>query len=416
MKSRPIARYLLYGIVVLLLTVVYLSFHLPPSQNDNELPGGTRIRGRTDLLYNKKERIAILLPYAARGLPAVMPYLLVFCKGAAGAADMADLIFVHNGILAQWPRLQRECPPNVKFISLESNRGMAQRLLYVLDRDDEQQQQEQLVDLMASFIKINPYGLVEFKPALGHIFADYIAGYSHWGYSDVDILFGDLSRWITPDELSDYDIVTFSYGDQQRLYLRGQFTIHKNDPVKINQLWRKCDYLTHLDERFERILQSKDTIAPSRRRGVILWPFSTKPISKSSTPSRLGRIPRMRWDCVTHKIIRLTRTGSTFRLIQRRAVKFSTNPRTRLRAKCPKSGLTALLISNAINPSSDPWVPWNPWNGRPIPVATSACAGYCRSIRIASARVPPWRPTRTFTGSTVNSTTILHSARAGFVL
>jgi hypothetical protein len=46
--------------------------------------------------------------------------------------------------------------------------------------------------------------MVEFKPALGHIFAEYLKGYSHWGYSDLDILFGDLPRFITQDELTDF--------------------------------------------------------------------------------------------------------------------------------------------------------------------------------------------------------------------
>ena len=67
-----------------------------------------------------------------------------------------------------------------------------------------------LLDTMIHFLRSNPYALVEFKPALGHIFANYIPRkrYSHWGYSDLDIAFGDLSRWVTADELGLYDIVT----------------------------------------------------------------------------------------------------------------------------------------------------------------------------------------------------------------
>jgi len=63
-----------------------------------------------------------------------------------------------------------------------------------------------------------------------------------------------LERWITPDELNDFDIVTYGFGDQHRLYLRGQFTFHRNDPGKINQLWRKCDYLSQMDTRFANVL------------------------------------------------------------------------------------------------------------------------------------------------------------------
>merc|ERR1712238_149628 len=101
---------------------------------------------------------------------------------------------------------------------------------------------------------------VEFKPALGHIFRQYLEGYTHWGYSDLDIMFGDLERWITPDELIDYDIVTYGFGDQHRVYLRGQFTIHRNDPEKINQLWRECNYLSHMDMRFAQVLSGEKSL------------------------------------------------------------------------------------------------------------------------------------------------------------
>jgi hypothetical protein len=104
-----------------------------------------------------------------------------------------------------------------------------------------------------------PVALVEYKPTFGHVFAEFLEGYSHWGYSDLDILFGDLPRWITEDELQEYDIVTYGYGDQNRVYLRGQFTFHRNIP-KINQLWRKCDYLSHLDQRFGKVLAGEQKL------------------------------------------------------------------------------------------------------------------------------------------------------------
>jgi hypothetical protein len=115
---------------------------------------------------------------------------------------------------------------------------------------------ERLLHLTATHLQLYPYCLVEFKPALGHIFADYLQDYTHWGYSDLDILFGDLGRWITPDEWDEFDIVTYGFGDQERLYARGQFTFHKNVP-RINQLWRSCEYLTDLDVRFSNIVKGK---------------------------------------------------------------------------------------------------------------------------------------------------------------
>lgn len=58
------------------------------------------------------------------------------------------------------------------------------------------------------------------QPALGFIYRDYLHAYSHWAFCDIDLLAGDLGRYLDHQELSDYDILTFSYGDQYRGYLR----------------------------------------------------------------------------------------------------------------------------------------------------------------------------------------------------
>lgn len=54
--------------------------------------------------------------------------------------------------------------------------------------------------------------MVEFKPALGWVFRDYLKEYSHWAYGDLDVFFGDLTKgWLEPSEMRDYDIVTYRY-------------------------------------------------------------------------------------------------------------------------------------------------------------------------------------------------------------
>jgi hypothetical protein len=228
------------------------------------------------ILFDQKDRyehrIAILLPYTTPNdlsVASILSYFTLFCYGAAGAADRIDFFVFHTGILSSSSSnisnsLFQQCPPNVIFIDLQSHAGLAKYLLRVVDRKYDVgstvphqavMKYDELLDLVASYIKVNPYGLVEFKPALGHIFSEYIANYTHWGYSDFDIMFGDVNRWITADELNDFDIVTYTFGDQQRLYLRGQFTFHKNIPATVNQLWRECSYLSHMDVRFDKIVQ-----------------------------------------------------------------------------------------------------------------------------------------------------------------
>jgi hypothetical protein len=206
-----------------------------------------------------KNRLAIVLPFAGVGPESIPPYLSVFCVGAASAADTADFLIFHNGALEAFD-VAGNCPPNVYFYNLGSTQAMAARLLSVLDAKPDSElafsTRERLSHLLETHLKLYPYVLVEFKPALGHIFADYLKDYSHWGYSDLDILFGDLGRWITPDEWEEFDIVTYGFGDQERLYVRGQFTFHKNLP-HINQLWRSCEYLTNLDVRFANVIEGK---------------------------------------------------------------------------------------------------------------------------------------------------------------
>lgn len=58
------------------------------------------------------------------------------------------------------------------------------------------------------------------QPALGWIFRDYLSGYTHWAFADLDVLMGDLRRFVGPRELQHYDAITLSFGDQFRAYTR----------------------------------------------------------------------------------------------------------------------------------------------------------------------------------------------------
>ena len=48
-------------------------------------------------------------------------------------------------------------------------------------------------------------------------------------------------------------IVTYAFGDMDALYLRGQWTVHRNRPA-INMIWQKC---AHLGSELERELGNK---------------------------------------------------------------------------------------------------------------------------------------------------------------
>jgi len=210
-------------------------------------------------------RIAIVLPFIGKGPESIPPYLGLFCHAAGGAASLVDFLIFHPGVLEKYAERtgKHMCPPNVKFINLQSMEVLASkylmRLMNHVPEDEWVGDRDLLARVMTKHLMAYPYALVELKPAFGTIFEEFLVDYTHWGYSDLDIVFGDLSRWITEDELTEYDIVTYGFGDQNRVYLRGQFTFHRNVP-KINEIWRYCEYLSRLDQRFGKVLSGEQKL------------------------------------------------------------------------------------------------------------------------------------------------------------
>lgn len=74
------------------------------------------------------------------------------------------------------------------------------------------------------------YKLCDYKPLYGKIFEDYLTKYEFWGYCDLDMVFGDLSIFLTNDKLKKYD----------KIYDLGHFSIYKNTQL-INTSYRLLD-------------------------------------------------------------------------------------------------------------------------------------------------------------------------------
>lgn len=205
-------------------------------------------------------RIAIVIPFVADSSGTFPPYFPIFLTSAAGSAELFDFLIFYSGVKPHFVD-SLAVPGNVKLIDMKKSSKLAflimQRLLYhklnAEEHDPAFLDKEKFHELVVTYtrhITTFPYSLVEIKGAMGFIFEYFLVDYSHWGYSDLDVVFGDLPRWVTKDELEVYDIVTYGFGDQDRVYLRGQFTFMKN--VKdVNLLWRECTYLSDIDLRFD---------------------------------------------------------------------------------------------------------------------------------------------------------------------
>jgi len=127
--------------------------------------------------------------------------------------------------------------------------------------------QHRMVQLFQIAFREFAYIVTEYKPTHGTVFADYLSTYSHWSYTDIDMLIGDLPLHVELDELASYDIFTYHFGDVFRLYLRGQFAAHRNSP-KVNRLWAECPHLgSGLVKELETKLQIVRHLASEGKHG-----------------------------------------------------------------------------------------------------------------------------------------------------
>ena len=72
-----------------------------------------------------------------------------------------------------------------------------------------------------------PYKLCDFKPVFGYIFSDIIDGYDYWGHCDLDLIFGNLSKFL-PTNLLEFDKISYL----------GHFCMYKNKK-RVNEIFKK---------------------------------------------------------------------------------------------------------------------------------------------------------------------------------
>ena len=88
----------------------------------------------------------------------------------------------------------------------------------------------------------SPYKLCDYKVMTGYLFNEYLKDYDYWGYSDADMLFGDIRKFLPDNKLEQYD----------KIGHLGHFTLYRNTE-EINTLFMKRIY-GH--ERYKEVLTS----------------------------------------------------------------------------------------------------------------------------------------------------------------
>lgn len=84
---------------------------------------------------------------------------------------------------------------------------------------------EQLRDLFSEKLGFSacipaPYKICDFRPAFGDLFCEHLENYAFWGFCDLDVIFGCLSRFLPDKVLERHD----------RILTRGHLSLLRNTP------------------------------------------------------------------------------------------------------------------------------------------------------------------------------------------
>ena len=270
--------------VLILTTVVTVQIYLILNQPDSALKVSSKVFLRVPAsreLWNIKSvdppsppemnmRVACIIPYIGESLPV---WFDAFAFSAQFSAPLFDFLILVT------EDLQREVPANVKIIRISTD-SLSERIARLSIVEFSRKSFMESKHSISKLIDFFPYVLVEFKPCLGILFADFVESYSYWALADLDILVGSMHKLINRQMLEEYDIYTSSFGDNSRFYLRGQLTIHKNNAY-VNNVWRNCDHLSDLNGRLEHF----------RSSGYKKWGFQSAEGCYSSVAGRQRQKP-----------------------------------------------------------------------------------------------------------------------------
>lgn len=157
------------------------------------------------------DHIALLYPYFGP-LPAFFPTWL---RSAACNPGFDFLLYTDQP-------LPGPLPPNVRVCSLSFA--------------DFRRMVQQHYDFPLALER--PYKICDFRPAFGEIFADTLAGYSHWGYGDLDVICGDFARFLTPDRLARYERIS-PYGHLSVYRNTSRMNTLYRRPYRGEEVWRR---------------------------------------------------------------------------------------------------------------------------------------------------------------------------------
>jgi hypothetical protein len=82
-------------------------------------------------------------------------------------------------------------------------------------------------------VPLSPRKFCDLKPAYGEIFQEEIAAYDFWGFCDMDIIWGDIRKFMTSEILDHYDIIS-----SRKENISGHFNLFRNS-VELNLFYKQ---------------------------------------------------------------------------------------------------------------------------------------------------------------------------------
>jgi hypothetical protein len=113
-----------------------------------------------------------------------------------------------------------------------------------------------------------PLKLCDFKPAFGKIFEHFLEGYNYWGYCDIDLILGNLSKFILPFYADALDVISFYRG-----FMSGPFCLFRNAEKTLNLYSKVSSHRTVLQSpehnAFDENIPTRSSdVARTRKAGL----------------------------------------------------------------------------------------------------------------------------------------------------
>ena len=146
------------------------------------------------------KRIALINFYFANKIPDYMPFYL----SSVAYNNSIDLYLFTN------LNIDNKAA-NIKIIKTTFN-WFSDRIVSTVENEMRKKGINDTVEIKSA------YKLADFRPTFGLCFQEYLNGYDFWGGCDLDLIFGNIRKYITDDILDKYD----------KIYEHGHFFLIRN--------------------------------------------------------------------------------------------------------------------------------------------------------------------------------------------